>query len=46
MDHVMAVADRAVVIRRGRTIGETVPTAENHEQLVAWIVGASGGRAV
>jgi D-xylose transport system ATP-binding protein len=46
MDHVMAVADRAVVIRRGRTVGETVPTAENHEQLVAWIVGASGGRAV
>ena len=46
MDHVMAVADRALVMRRGRTIGEAVPTAENHEQLVAWIVGAVGDRAV
>ena len=46
MDHVMAVADRALVLRRGRAVGETVPTAENHEQLVAWIVGAAGGRAV
>jgi ABC-type sugar transport system ATPase subunit len=46
MDHVMAVADRAVVLRRGRTVGETVPTAANHGQLVAWIVGAAGGRAV
>jgi ABC-type sugar transport system ATPase subunit len=46
MDHVMAVADRAVVMRRGRTVGETVPTAENHAQIVAWIVGAAGGRAV
>ena len=46
MDQVMAVADRAMVLRRGRTVGETVPTAANHEQLVAWIVGAVGGRAV
>ena len=46
MDHVMAIADRAVVLRRGRTVGETAPTPENHEQLVAWIVGATGGRAV
>ena len=46
MDHVMAVADRAVVMRRGRAVGETVPTTENHEKLVAWIVGAAGGRAV
>jgi ABC-type sugar transport system ATPase subunit len=46
MDHVMAVADRAVVMRRGRTVGETVPTAENHGRIVAWIVGAAGGRAV
>jgi len=46
MDHVMAVADRALVLRRGRTVGETVPNVENHEQLVAWIVGAAGGRAV
>jgi ABC-type sugar transport system ATPase subunit len=46
MDHVMAVADRALVLRRGRTVGETVPNVDNHEQLVAWIVGAAGGRAV
>jgi ABC-type sugar transport system ATPase subunit len=43
MDHVMAVADRALVLRRGRTVGQTVPTAENHGQLVAWIVGAADG---
>jgi ABC-type sugar transport system ATPase subunit len=46
MDHVMAVADRALVLRRGRTVGQIAPTAQNHEQLVAWIVGAAGGRAV
>jgi ABC-type sugar transport system ATPase subunit len=40
MDHVMAVADRAVVLRRGRVVGETVPTPQNQERLVAWIVGA------
>jgi D-xylose transport system ATP-binding protein len=45
MDHVMAVADRALVLRRGRAVGEAAPTAENHEQLVAWIVGAAGGQA-
>jgi ABC-type sugar transport system ATPase subunit len=45
MDHVMAVADRALVLRRGRAVGEAAPTAENHEQLVAWIVGAVGGQA-
>jgi D-xylose transport system ATP-binding protein len=44
MDHVMAVADRALVLRRGRTVGETVPTPDNHAQLVAWIVGAAGGQ--
>ncbi len=43
MDHVLAVADRAVVLRRGRTVGEVQPTAENLEQLVAWIVGAADG---
>jgi D-xylose transport system ATP-binding protein len=41
MDHVLAVADRAVVLRRGRTVGELVPSADNVEQLVAWIVGAA-----
>jgi D-xylose transport system ATP-binding protein len=45
MEHVMAIADRALVMRRGRAVGETVPTPENHEKLVSWIVGASGGQA-
>jgi ABC-type sugar transport system ATPase subunit len=44
MDHVMAVADRAVVLRRGRKVGEAPPTEANSEQLVSWIVGAPGGR--
>jgi D-xylose transport system ATP-binding protein len=44
MDHVMAVADRAVVLRRGRKVGEAAPTEANSEQLVSWIVGAPGGR--
>jgi ABC-type sugar transport system ATPase subunit len=46
MDQVMAVADRAIVLRRGRSVGETVPTAENHERLVAWIVGAAGHQSI
>jgi hypothetical protein len=33
-------------MRRGRTVGETEPTADNQGQIVAWIVGAVGGRAV
>ena len=46
MDHVMAVADRAMVLRRGRKVGETVPSEANHELLVSWIVGARGGQPV
>jgi len=45
MDHVMTVADRALVLRRGRTVGEAAPNAGNQEQLVAWIVGAVGGQS-
>ena len=44
MDHVMAVADRALVLRRGRKVGEAAPTETNSELLVSWIVGAPGGR--
>jgi ABC-type sugar transport system ATPase subunit len=40
LEHVMQVAHRAVVLRRGRVVGEAVPTAANHERLVSWIVGA------
>jgi D-xylose transport system ATP-binding protein len=41
LEHVAEVADRAVVLRRGRLAGEAVPTADNHEALVSMIVGAA-----
>ena len=43
LEHVMKVADRAVVLRQGRYIGEAVPDEEHHEELVSMIVG--GGDA-
>jgi ABC-type sugar transport system ATPase subunit len=39
MDHVMHVADRAVVMRRGRKVGEALPSAETYTQIVSLIVG-------
>jgi D-xylose transport system ATP-binding protein len=42
MDHVMEIADRAVVMRRGRTVGELIPRPGNKEQIVSLIVGGSG----
>jgi len=39
MEHVMEVADRAVVLRQGRYVGEETPSKETHEKLVAMIVG-------
>jgi D-xylose transport system ATP-binding protein len=39
----MEVADRAVVLRQGRYVGETKPTKDNHEKLVGMIVGSSEG---
>jgi D-xylose transport system ATP-binding protein len=39
MDHVMEIADRAVVMRRGRVVGEEVPSPENRNRLVSLIVG-------
>jgi D-xylose transport system ATP-binding protein len=44
LDHVMQVADRAVVFRRGVKVGEAVPTPENHERLVSMIVGSAEGK--
>ena len=35
MDHVMEVADRAVVMRRGRKVGELIPCAETHRDRLA-----------
>jgi ribose transport system ATP-binding protein len=47
LEHVAQVAHRAVVLRHGRLAGEAAPTEDNHEALVAMIVGASqrGGYA-
>jgi D-xylose transport system ATP-binding protein len=42
MDHVMEVADRAIVMRRGRKVGELVPSDEFREQIVSLIVGGDG----
>jgi D-xylose transport system ATP-binding protein len=39
LEHVAQVADRAVVLRRGRKVGEAVPSPENHARLVSLIVG-------
>jgi D-xylose transport system ATP-binding protein len=42
MDHVMEVADRAVIMRRGRKVGEIVPTQETYKEIVSLIVGGGG----
>jgi D-xylose transport system ATP-binding protein len=42
MDHVMEVADRAIVMRRGRKVGELIPSEESREQIVSLIVGGDG----
>ena len=41
MDHVTEVADRAVVMRRGRKVGEEIPSPESQQRIVALIVGTS-----
>ena len=41
MDHVTEVADRAVVMRRGRVVGEEVPSPESQQRIVALIVGTA-----
>ena len=38
--HVVELADRAVVLRQGRKVGELVPTKDNKQELVSMIVGA------
>ena len=42
MDHVMEIADRAVVMRRGRTVGELIPRPETRQQIISLIVGGDG----
>jgi D-xylose transport system ATP-binding protein len=44
LDHVMEVADRAVVLRRGRKVGELPATPESHTQIVSMIVGGGDQR--
>jgi len=39
MDHVLEVADTAIVLRRGRRVGQVIPSAETQEELVSLIVG-------
>jgi D-xylose transport system ATP-binding protein len=40
MEHVIELADRAVVLRQGRKVGELKPHRANQQDLVAMIVGA------
>jgi ABC-type sugar transport system ATPase subunit len=40
MEHVVELADRAVVLRQGRKVGELMPTKDNKQELVSMIVGA------
>jgi D-xylose transport system ATP-binding protein len=39
MDHVMEVADRAMVMRRGRKVGEVSTTESSRDEIVSLIVG-------
>jgi ribose transport system ATP-binding protein len=40
LDQVADVADRAMIMRRGRKVGEAIPDHANHDQIVSMIVGA------
>jgi D-xylose transport system ATP-binding protein len=40
MDHVMEVATRAIVMRRGRKVGEAIPDRHNQQRIVSLIVGS------
>jgi D-xylose transport system ATP-binding protein len=42
LDHVIEIADRAVVMRRGRLVGEEVPSRLNQQRIVSLIVGGEG----
>ncbi len=45
LEEVISLSDRAVVFRQGRLVGEVKPTAENQEQIVSMIVGATAPTA-
>ncbi len=40
LEHVVRLADRAVVLRQGRKVGEIVPRPETRQEIVSMIVGA------
>ncbi len=40
MEHVVELANRAMVLRQGRNVGELLPNSSNKQDLVAMIVGA------
>ena len=40
IEHVIELANRAVVMRQGRQVGSVKPSAENQKEIVAMIVGA------
>jgi ABC-type sugar transport system ATPase subunit len=40
MEHVVELADRAIVLRQGSKVGELKPDASNKQELVSMIVGA------
>ena len=42
MEHVIELADRAVVLRQGKKVGELKPNRQNQHKLVSLIVGADG----
>ena len=42
MDHVIEIADRAVVMRRGRKVGEEAALRGNQQRIVSLIVGGEG----
>ncbi len=39
MDHVIEVADRAIVMRRGRVVGEVESVREDQARILALIMG-------
>lgn len=43
LEDVIAVADRSVVLRQGRKVGEVEATQENHERMVSLIVAGESG---
>ncbi len=43
LEHVTRVADRAIVLRQGKYVGEAEPDAEHQEELVSMIVGSGEG---